>query len=42
MDELEKIALAIGHHFWDCDEDSEAIFMGMDCAKEVEKMLEER
>lgn len=38
---LERIAKVIGYHFWQCESDKEAIKMGMDCAKEVIKEIEE-
>ena len=39
--ELQMIAVAIGHHFWNCKTDQEAMRAGMDCAIKVEKALEE-
>ncbi len=41
LTEIQKVALAIGYHFWKCTSDREAINCGMDCAKEVIKKLGE-
>ena len=40
-DLLDKIAVTIGHHFWNCENDKEAQNCGMDCAKEVIKIINE-
>ena len=39
--DFEKIAITIGHHFWKCDTDKLAYEMGYDCAKEIERCLNE-
>jgi hypothetical protein len=37
--DLEKMAVTIGHYFWKCESDGNAYAVGYDCAKEVEKAL---
>jgi hypothetical protein len=39
--DIQTIACEIGHHFWHCKSDGEAINCGMECAKKIMKKLEE-
>jgi len=41
MNTLDVIALAIGRHIWECESDAQNINCGMDCAREVQKALDE-
>jgi hypothetical protein len=38
--EFEKMAVAIGHHFWKCETDKVAYWAGYECANEIRKALE--
>jgi len=38
---LNKIAVIIGHHFWNCENDEAARNCGIDCAKEIIKKIYE-
>ena len=42
MSEVEAIACATGHHFWECEDDSVAIRIGWDAAQQVMKYLNEQ
>ena len=37
--DFEKMAVVIGHHFWDCEDDQRAYEMGKDCALEIQRVI---
>lgn len=39
MSDLRTIAIAIGYHFWKCNDDEEAYRCGLAAAKDVVKAL---
>jgi len=36
-DQKRLIAIAIGHHFWNCEDDEAAEDMASDCMRDIEK-----